>query len=61
LTNINRHSGDLGNITLNKNGNGNGYLYVTSNLTMLSGVNSILGRSVILHQTFDDGITQPAG
>eukprot|EP00697_Spironema_sp_BW2_P002084 gnl/Spiro4/12794_TR6778_c0_g1_i1.p1 gnl/Spiro4/12794_TR6778_c0_g1~~gnl/Spiro4/12794_TR6778_c0_g1_i1.p1 ORF type:complete len:542 (-),score=-137.95 gnl/Spiro4/12794_TR6778_c0_g1_i1:292-1917(-) len=59
LVNPNRHSGDLGNFTLLSNGNG--LLVATTNLSLLSGVNSIIGRAIILHSSYDDGVTQPTG
>lgn len=53
------HAGDLGNIVADNNG----YAYyqrLDKDLT-LSGPNSIIGRSIIVHKDADDFTTQPAG
>lgn len=51
--------GDLGNITVGSNGIAN----YTSKLDLISlnGPNGIVGRSVIVHISPDDGVSQPAG
>lgn len=54
----NRHYGDLGNITIGAN---NGTLNATFNLITLNGMNSILGRTVVVHANPDDGVSQPRG
>jgi Cu-Zn family superoxide dismutase len=55
----NRHVGDLGN---NKAGaNGEGTYKRDDKLIALSGPNSIIGRSVIIHAKPDDLKTQPSG
>ena len=54
-----RHVGDLGNIEAGKDGNAH-LDYVDHMLTM-SGMNSIIGRGVIVHEKEDDLKTQPTG
>jgi superoxide dismutase, Cu-Zn family len=54
-----RHSGDLGNLTANKKGVA-AYDYVDFALT-LEGEQSIIGKSVIVHENKDDYISQPTG
>ena len=49
----NRHVGDLGNLLANKNGKVINYK-VTDSLIRLTGKNSILGRSVVIHEGEDD-------
>ncbi len=53
------HSGDLGNIEANPSGNA--HLDVVFTTFRLSGDESIIGRSVVVHQDPDDLKTQPAG
>ena len=48
----NRHVGDLGNIKPNKNGEVNKRF--TDKLLKLRGKNSIIGRSVVIHEDRDD-------
>lgn len=47
-----RHVGDLGNVVSDENGNAN-YELVDEKLTLF-GINSIIGRSLVLHQNEDD-------
>lgn len=47
-----RHVGDLGNITANKNGIAK--MKMTDNLIKLRGIHSIIGRSVVIHEDPDD-------
>lgn len=47
-----RHVGDLGNIKPNEKGEVNKIFY--DNLIKLSGKNSIIGRSVVIHEDRDD-------
>ena len=54
-----RHLGDLGNIEADRNGKAK-YNRVDSRIT-LNGVNSILGRSIIIKEGPDDYKTQPGG
>ncbi|KAG2388721.1 hypothetical protein C9374_000160 [Naegleria lovaniensis] len=56
---VNRHAGDMGNITANSLGVAT--IDITLDLLALKGVNSIIGRGVVIHQNPDDGITQPTG
>jgi superoxide dismutase, Cu-Zn family len=51
--NPNRHYGDMGNLTTDANGIGT-YLD-TLDLLTLNGINSIVGRSVVIHTGEDDG------
>ena len=57
------HSGDIGNINIDKNGNG--YLEITDNYGRWS-INgeqktNIIGKSIIIHAGMDDQISQPSG
>jgi superoxide dismutase, Cu-Zn family len=55
-----RHNGDLGNIEVGADGKG--HLEVTSDLlTVKSGPNSVVGKSVVFHEKADDLKTQPSG
>lgn len=54
-----RHVGDLGNVTANQEGVAH-YERVDGVLS-LTGPNSILGKSVIVHAGPDDFVTQPSG
>jgi len=55
-----RHAGDLGNIEIGANGQGD--LDVrTDLLTIKPGPNSVIGRAVIFHEKADDLATQPTG
>jgi Cu-Zn family superoxide dismutase len=55
-----RHAGDLGNIEIKADGTGD--LDLTSDmLTVKPGPNSVVGRSVVFHETGDDMRTQPTG
>lgn len=55
----NRHLGDLGNITADSAGNAT-LDRVDAHLS-LSGPNTIIGRSVVVHDKADDMATQPTG
>ena len=55
------HAGDLGNVTANPAGRAEGLITGLSKITLEPGANSILGRSVIVHQKADDYTTQPTG
>jgi Cu-Zn family superoxide dismutase len=55
----NRHVGDLGNITADKNGTAK--INFKDNVIRLSGDNSILDRSLIVHGDRDDLKSQPVG
>lgn len=54
-----RHAGDLGNITAEDNGKA--YYDRIDNVIKLNGDSSIIGRSVIIHSSPDDFVTQPTG
>ncbi|MFI5332700.1 MAG: superoxide dismutase family protein [Candidatus Babeliales bacterium] len=54
-----RHVGDLGNIKADELGNAR--LDVIDTVITLNGPQSIIGRSVIIHEKADDGKTQPTG
>lgn len=54
-----RHAGDLGNLTADASGTSHFVLTVT-NISLATGKNPILGKSVIVHAKSDDG-SQPAG
>lgn len=54
------HAGDLGNITVGPDGTGR--LQITlSGATIAPGDLTIVGKAVVLHETVDDLMTQPAG
>eukprot|EP00698_Gefionella_okellyi_P010061 TRINITY_DN2588_c0_g2_i1.p1 TRINITY_DN2588_c0_g2~~TRINITY_DN2588_c0_g2_i1.p1 ORF type:complete len:638 (-),score=102.37 TRINITY_DN2588_c0_g2_i1:164-2077(-) len=53
-----RHAGDLGNLNTDVYGSAN-YDAVNS-LVQLSGVTSVIGRAIVIHENFDDG-RQPTG
>ena len=59
-TEMHRHAGDLGNITIEANGTGHLEL-VTDLLTVRPGPNSVVGRAVVFHEKADDLKTQPTG
>ncbi|HEY9115650.1 MAG TPA: superoxide dismutase family protein [Bacteroidales bacterium] len=54
-----RHEGDLGNIVADENGNAH-LDYVDTKIS-LKGKDSIIGKSIIVHQNEDDLKTQPTG
>ena len=56
---IMRHTGDMGNIVADEQGNA--HLDYVDNMMTLEGENSIIGRSVIIHKGEDDFKTQPTG
>ena len=53
------HSGDLGNITADENGNAQ-YNAINKHV-QLNGPHSIIGRALIVHEKKDDLISQPTG
>ncbi len=54
-----RHSGDLGNIIADAQGNAQ--IDLTDSLLRLDGTDSIVGRAVIVHGNADDLSSQPSG
>lgn len=54
-----RHMGDLGNIVADASGTAN--LQKTDSVLSVTGVNSIVGHAVIVHEKADDFKTQPTG
>lgn len=54
-----RHAGDLGNLVADRNGNAT-YTHIDGCLT-LNGPDSVIGRSVVVHEHEDDLATQPTG
>ena len=54
-----RHMGDMGNIEADANGDA--HLDYVDTMISLSGENSIIGRSIIVHKGEDDLKTQPTG
>ncbi len=59
MTTMQRHAGDLGNVTAD--GHGNVHVEVILPGCSLHGDNSLLGRSVIVHAKEDDLKTDPSG
>lgn len=55
-----RHAGDLGNIEADANGVAT-YRAQVRGISLGAGVDSIIGRSVIVHEKADDFSSQPAG
>lgn len=55
-----RHSGDLPNISTNKEGVAE-FTYKTKAFTLLPSPYSVIGRAVIIHAGHDDHKSQPAG
>ena len=56
-----RHMGDMGNI-VTSDANGNAFSINQFDLLTLTGdMGNIIGRAVVLHSSFDDGVTQPTG
>ncbi len=57
------HSGDLGNIKINSEGRGK--LVVVDNNKRWSlektGKKSVIGKTIIIHSGYDDGMSQPTG
>lgn len=54
-----RHVGDMGNLPVGSEGNGN--LDYLDTVIELNGPNSIIGRAVIIHSGADDLTSQPSG
>lgn len=54
------HPGDLGNIEVGADGTGRLEMSTTA-LTVTPGSNSVVGKTVILHERFDDCVARPAG
>jgi len=52
LNDVNSHAGDLGNVQANENGEVS--THIATNKLTLYGKNSILGRSIIIHEDEDD-------
>jgi superoxide dismutase, Cu-Zn family len=55
------HSGDIGNVTLDANGNG--HLEMKTNLWSIGGdpTTNLLSHSIIVHNGTDDFVSQPSG
>jgi Cu-Zn family superoxide dismutase len=58
LSDANRHTGDMGNITADANGSVT--VNIANSLWKLTGESSVIGRAIILHQNADNG-TPPTG
>jgi Cu-Zn family superoxide dismutase len=56
---MNRHMGDMGNIEAGDDGKA--HLEYVDTMLKLSGPESIIGHSMILHKSEDDLKTQPTG
>jgi superoxide dismutase, Cu-Zn family len=55
-----RHAGDLGNLTVDKDGNAT-FEMSTDSMTVKAGADSVIGRAIVIHARKDDGKTQPSG
>ena len=55
-----RHAGDLGNVQADANGSAKSEITVTG-ISLGTGSDSIIGRSVIVHAQADDLTSQPSG
>jgi Cu-Zn family superoxide dismutase len=55
------HMGDLGNLNADKNGVAKLDVDLDGDYWMLSGKNSIVGKSIVVHEKADDFKTQPSG
>lgn len=55
-----RHTGDLGNLIADKNGKAYTTLTI-KDMTMKSGANSVIGKSIVIHNDKDDLNSQPSG
>jgi Cu-Zn family superoxide dismutase len=55
-----RHAGDLPNLRADANGVAS-YQFETNVLSVGTGANGVIGRSVIVHRDADDYLSQPAG
>lgn len=58
-TDVQHHMGDMGNIEAQSDGKA--HLEMTLSGVSLTGANSIIGRSVVVHEKEDDMMSQPAG
>ncbi|MGE5431334.1 MAG: superoxide dismutase family protein [Syntrophomonadaceae bacterium] len=58
-TDMQHHLGDMGNIEAESDGKA--HLEMTISGVSFSGANSIIGRSVVVHEKEDDMMSQPAG
>ncbi len=58
-TDMERHVGDLGNVTADSTGHA--HLTMTDTMISFSGPHSIIGRGIIVHAGEDDLKTQPTG
>lgn len=58
-TDMERHVGDLGNVTADSTGHA--HLSMTDNVISLAGAHSIIGRGIIVHMGEDDLTSQPTG
>lgn len=54
------HAGDFGNIEIGKDGTGRIEI-TTDQLSVGDGANSVVGKSIVLHEQKDDCSSQPAG
>lgn len=54
------HAGDLGNIEIGEDGTGS-YEWTSTKISLGDGPDSIIGRSVVLHEGEDDLTSQPSG
>lgn len=54
------HAGDLGNVWVDEHGDGHLLLF-SPVLSVAPGPHSVLGRSIIVHASHDDMISQPSG
>jgi superoxide dismutase, Cu-Zn family len=55
-----RHAGDFGNLTADKQGNAT-FEMTTDSITLGSDANSVMNKAIIIHAKKDNGKTQPSG
>lgn len=57
---LDHHAGDLGSMLVDEKGDGY-HVLLMPDLTVHPGPSSVVGRAIIVHETYDDLVTQPTG